>query len=135
MNKTFFIAILFLLPVFLVGCSDHVHISGRVTYSDDGTPLEAGTVIFETSTFHARGEIGQDGRYTLATHRPGDGLPPGMYRVYVATAFRYETPPGSERSIEIPLIAPQFTEAATSGLEVNVDRNTRTFDFQVDRAP
>jgi len=135
MNKIILLFIAFTLPLFLVGCSDHVQLSGQVTYSDDGTPLEAGTVIFQTDTFQARGSIGAEGRYTLATLKEGDGLPPGKYTVYVNSAFRGELPPGAAFPVQIELITPKYASPDTSGLEVDVDRSTRTFDFQVDRAP
>ena len=124
---------LFAVLLFLVGCSNHVSLSGRVTYSDDGTPLEAGTVIFqpvvEPEKFYARGEIREDGKYVLATARPNDGLPPGKYQVYVSSAYRVVN------ETEVPIITSKYTSAETSGLEVDVDRSTKTFDFQVDRAP
>ena len=113
----------------MIGCSNHVSLSGRVTYSDDGTPLEAGTVIFQAEKFYARGDILADGKYSLATHRPNDGLPPGKYQVFVNMAVR------SEAGSEIPLITSKYTSIETSGLEVDVNRSTKTFDFQVDRAP
>ena len=134
MNQTFRLVVFVWLPLFLIGCSDHVSLSGRVTYSDDGTPLETGTVFFEAETFQARGPIGADGKYTLATHRPGDGLPPGRYKVYVGGASRYDT--RSDGSItQVMLITYDYAGPDTLGLVVDVDRSTRTFDFQVDRAP
>jgi len=134
MSKKVVSLIAILLPLFLIGCDNgHVSLSGKVTYSDDGTPLEAGTVIFQpvvgAEKFHARGEVGVDGKYVLATYSPKDGLPPGKYQVYVNGAFLYE----NEK--EIPLISRKYTRAETSELVVDVDRSTKTFDFQVDRIP
>ena len=137
MNRTFFLVVFLVLPLFLTGCSDHVSISGRVTYSDDGSPLELGRVVFEPEKgiFHARGEIGADGKYSLSTNKPGDGLPPGKYRVYVDDTSRWVTNPDGRSGIEIPLIETKHNYADTSGLVVDVDRKTKKFDFQVDRAP
>jgi hypothetical protein len=134
MNRTIFLIAVAMLPFFLVGCNNHVFLSGCVTYSDDGTPLEAGTVVFETETFHARGEIGKNGEYTLATVRPEDGLPPGKYKVFVNGAFRVDVKP-DRTFTEVQLIASKYASTETSGLEVNVDRSTKRFDFKVDRAP
>jgi len=136
MKRKLFLVAFIVLPFFLIGCSDHVRLSGQVTYSDDGAPLETGRVLFEpeSGSFHARGTIGTDGRYTLATHKPGDGLPPGKYRVYLEDTSRWETPPGAERSVEMPLIESKYNYPDSSGLVLDVNRSTRKFDFQVDRA-
>jgi hypothetical protein len=136
MQKIFFNFFIMLLLIGLTGCSNHVKLSGRVTYSDTNEPLEAGTVIFlaESETFQARGEIEKNGSYVLATLRENDGLPSGNYRVYVNSAYRYETQENAP-TIEIRLITDKFTSPETSGLVFQVDRSTKKFDFQVDRAP
>jgi hypothetical protein len=136
MQKLICSLIIGLLFFSLIGCSNHVKLSGRVTYSDTGEPLEAGTVIFlaESETFQARGEIGQNGSYVLATLRENDGLPPGNYRVYVNSAYRYETRENAPTT-EIRLITDKYTSPETSGLMFKVDHVTKKFDFQVDRAP
>ena len=131
MNKPFFIIAFIVLPLLVIGCSNHVQLSGTVTFSDDGTPLEVGRIVLESDTLHARGDIGAGGRFTMSTSKPGDGLPPGMYRVYISGASLLEI--RGETVLEIPLIAAKYANAETSGLEVNVDRNTRTFDIKVDR--
>ena len=133
MNRKIVSLFAVLLPLLLVGCSNHVSLSGQVSYSDDGTPLESGTVIFQPEVgadkFYARGEIREDGKFILATARPQDGLPPGKYHVFVNAAFRYEN------NTEIQLITNKYTSPDTSELVVDVDRSTKTFDFKVDRAP
>ena len=125
--------IVILLPLLLIGCSSHVSLSGRVTYSDDGTPLEAGTVIFQPEVgadkFYARGDIGKNGQYVVATFNPKDGLPPGKYHVFVNAASTWDN------NVETSLITGKYASAETSGLVLDVDRSTKTFDFQVDRAP
>jgi hypothetical protein len=125
-----------LLLIGLTGCSDHIKLSGRVTYSDTNEPLEAGTIIFlaESETFQARGEIEKNGSYILATFRENDGLPPGNYRVYVNSAYRYEIQE-NRPTVEIRLITDKYTSPETSGLVFKVDGSTKKFDFQVDRAP
>jgi len=135
MNRTLFLIAFIVLPLLLIGCSNHVQLSGTVTYSDDGTPLETGMVVFETETFYSRGVILEGGKYTLITHKPKDGLPPGKYQVYVNGAIRSELLPDGTVAAEIPLITSKYSSPDTSGLEIDVDRSTKTFDFQVDRAP
>ncbi|MDR2439821.1 MAG: carboxypeptidase-like regulatory domain-containing protein [Planctomycetaceae bacterium] len=136
MQKIFFNFFIVLSFVGLTGCSDHVKLSGRVTYSDTNEPLETGTVIFlaESEAFQSRGEIEKNGSYVLATFRENDGLPPGNYRVYVNSAYRYETQENG-LSNEIRLITDKYTSPETSGLMFKVDHLTKKFDFQVDRDP
>jgi len=136
MSKIIYLFITLFLLAGLVGCNNHVKLSGKVIYSDTNEPLEAGTVIFlaENETFQARGEIEKDGTYVLATLRENDGLPPGNYRVYVNSAYRYETQENGPTA-EIRLITDKYTSPETSGLVCEVDRSTKKFEFQVERAP
>jgi len=133
MNNTRFF-IIALLVLMTVGCSDSkVQLSGKVTFSDDGTPLEAGTICFTTETYAARGVLAQDGTYTASSVNPKDGLPPGKYRVYISGAHRViERGPG-EMPLYIPLIDTKYEDSETSGLELEVSAKTKTFDIQVDR--
>ena len=126
-----------IVAVFLAGCGKgYVSMSGRVTYSDDGSPVEQGTVSFTKGAFQARGEIKEDGRYTLGSFKESDGLPKGTYIVCIT---------GSEDSVLVDgdrgiykttyRVADKFSRAETSGLTVEVDGKTKTFDFEVDRHP
>ncbi len=58
--------------------------SGKVIF-DDGAPYtDCGMVLFESAEGkpdNARAEIAPDGTFTLSTARPGDGVPPGLYKV------------------------------------------------------
>src|SRR5947208_2506929 len=74
-----------LLALGLAGCGEGLYpVRGTVTL-DDGTPVTRGLVVFERvdggRPITARGEIGPGGRYELSTNKPGDGVPPGKYRV------------------------------------------------------
>lgn len=63
-----------------------------------------------------RGHLDQDGRFSLGTDSPGDGAPPGKYRVLVAARALSDI----ERSTMPPFIDPKFEKFATSGLELEV---------------
>ena len=145
-----------LFIVVAIGCGKgFVGMSGRVTYSDTGEPLEKGTVAFTDGSILARGDIGKDGRYVIGSLAAGDGLPPGTYQVFIAGAVNAleETPlsapelpkpgergPAGRGSMPpvaptlIPLIDQKYTTPQTSGLTLEVTSKTRTFDFTVDRA-
>ena len=143
MQRIFYFCFLSIFLLF-VGCSKNVPLSGTVTFGDDGSPLTVGTVNFLKDGKVARGEIQENGTYIVGFERERDGLPPGTYQVFITGAQEsIEMPPipGSNRyGVQMrrlsfrDLIDPKHTSAETSGLTVAVDRKTRTFDIQVDRA-
>lgn len=113
----------------LAGCgSGQVPLSGKVTFSDDGSPLGVGTICFEKDAFCARGRLQPDGTFTVGLHGKTDGLPPGTYQVYIAGANREVTPEVFE-----PLIDERLQDVSTSDLTVEVTSSTKKFDITVDR--
>jgi len=128
------------------GCgSGNVGLSGKITFSDDGSPLTVGTVYLSSGAHLARGDINSDGTYQIGSLSQKDGLPPGTYRVYVSGAVKEDTAGGGGGGMRgnmggsmganvVPLIDPKFTNANSSGIEVEVTPSLKTFDFQVDRA-
>jgi hypothetical protein len=126
--KLLFFASMLILCI-CVGCSKNVSLNGQVTYSDDGSPLTTGTVCFETDTYMARGNINSDGKYTLMSVTPNDGLPEGLYKVSVLNATV-----GDEDDVtKKPLIDPKYNSGNTSGITFQVTPSTHRFDFKVDR--
>ena len=122
------------LSVF-VGCSGHVGLSGKVTYSDDDSPLTVGNVVFKKGGLVSWGKLQSDGTYVIGSVSEADGLPPGVYQVYVSGAERVVVPGNEDRGIPDEmesLIDLKYTTAETSELTVEVKRSTK-FDFQVDR--
>ena len=134
MRKKSICACLLLTSLFLVlGCGSNVKLKGRVTYSDDNSPLPVGMVCFETDNFSARGALNSDGYYTVGSLTDKDGLPKGTYRVHIASAeMGVPNEKGGPVTI-IPLIDPKYKSPDTSGLVVEVTPSNRKFDFQVDR--
>lgn len=135
----FVISFVFLLSV---GCGKgYVPMGGKVTFSDDGTPLTKGTVCFEFGSEYARGPLDDQGNYILGYNKPGSGLPRGEYKVYVVDALvedgTVETS-GSTGTYARPtyksLIDSKYSSGSTSGLTFTVDGKEKTFDFKVDRA-
>ncbi len=127
---------IFACVVLLSGCgAGHHKLGGRVTYSDDGTPLERGQVCFVNDKNMARAKILDDGRYTVGSFSEKDGLPPGTYKVYITGAEQEEpakTP--DSRPTYIPLIDPKFSTAAKTELSIVVDGSQRELDIVVERA-
>lgn len=122
-----------------VGCSSNVKLTGTVSYSDDGAPVESGTICFVSGDSMARGTIA-DGKFETS-YGDGAGLPPGDYQIYfvgVETVVREseELPDGSVRdAITAPAIDRKYLSAETSGLTQKVDKSTKTVDFKLDRNP
>ncbi|MDR0869734.1 MAG: hypothetical protein LBN39_02980 [Planctomycetaceae bacterium] len=131
---------LFLLLV-LTGCGDNIPLGGTVTFSDDGSPLEVGTIAFASGQMQARGDIGTGGKYDLGTLKVGDGLPPGDYKVYITGAEATEkgktVGQGEHQSTlnkVTQLIDPKYTSVDKTPLTAKVDASTKQIDFKVDRA-
>jgi hypothetical protein len=126
-----------LLLLGLAGCGSGLcPARGRVTYAD-GKPVTAGMVVFESKEQEppvtARGEIQSDGSFALGTHRPGDGVPPGKYRVLVAPKF---DPNAVDRAPPPPPFHPRYSNFKESGLEFEVTAaGPNDFPIQVSKAP
>ncbi|MCL2116962.1 MAG: hypothetical protein FWH27_00900 [Planctomycetaceae bacterium] len=145
MNKLKVVSVLFVLAL-VAGCGKgHVPLQGKVTFSDDGSPLTTGNVNFVNGSFQSRAPLQPDGTYTVGTYKASDGLPPGKYSVYVTGAVKVigeaklsgDIGPtgevtGGGMPITEPLIAPKFSSANNSGLEFEAG-SAKTFDFKVDR--
>ncbi len=119
-----------------VGCGGGLHpVHGKVTL-EDSTPLTKGLVVFESmegrTPITARGDIQADGSYRLSTHKPGDGVPPGKYRVLIA-AQDYGNIDGLEGPRRPPAFDPRYTDFSTSGLEFEVKAGPNEIPITVTR--
>ncbi|MDR2168687.1 MAG: hypothetical protein LBP59_00920 [Planctomycetaceae bacterium] len=122
----FFVLIIF----FIVGCSDNVHVSGRVTFSD-GEPLDTGRVVFENDKFYYYGNLTKDGTFNAGVFKDGTGIPRGKYRVAVEYAFAKDE---NGQPIDTqPLIAEKHTNTKTSGLEYDIQKRTTDINITVEK--
>jgi hypothetical protein len=113
MNKLHYV--LFLLTVMLLtGCGNNIKLSGRVVFPD-GEPLTTGTIYFAKPDFQARANIRPDGYYNVGSLSEKDGLPPGIYKVYILGAI--ENNPDEKI---ISLIATEYIREETTPLEITV---------------
>ncbi len=117
--------------VLLAGCGGSLTpVRGKVSLAD-GKPAAGSQVVFETEAegkrVSARGDVREDGSFELSTFQPGDGVPPGKYKVQV-------NPPPMV-SAEGPYVVPfnnKFTSFQTSGLEFEVKPGVKNeFAIQV----
>jgi hypothetical protein len=113
----------------LAGCGAGLQpVHGKVTLAD-GKPAANSQVVFESeqegTKVSARGDVREDGSYELSTYKPGDGVPPGKYRVQV-------NPPPMVNA-EGPYISPfhaKYSNFQTSGLEFEVKSGQKN-EFQI----
>jgi hypothetical protein len=119
-----------LLLLGVTGCARYYPVHGTVTYPD-GTPVTEGLVVFERQdagkAVTARGDIQPDGSYRLSTAKPGDGVPPGKYRVLVAP----KTDLNDVDRPHAPPIDPSFADFKSSGLEFEVTADATEFPIRV----
>jgi len=120
----------------IVGCNgDNVGLKGKVTFSDDGSPVTAGVVTFRKDGQIARGNIKEDGTYVVGFDKVANGLPPGNYQVYISGAHKVVgRNEATEEAIYEALIDKKHESPDTSGLTLEVTASTKTYDIKVDRA-
>lgn len=124
-----------LLVLTLNGCGGGKQkLTGTVTFSDDGSPVKAGTVILTSEGKSGRGDIADDGKFTIGFESEKDGIPKGgTYKVTIVNALE-ET--GTDRSgmpIMTPLIDPKYSDPNKSGFTFTADGKTKALDLKVDR--
>lgn len=128
-----FLSVAAALLVGLAGCGGGKYpVRGTVTL-DDGSPLTKGLVVFERTdggpAVTARGNVGADGRYELSTDQPGDGVPPGKYKVLVNPLDSSDVP---DEQKKLPFDI-RYTKFQTSGLECEVKAGGTDFPIKLDR--
>lgn len=121
------------LLVGLAGCGGGKHpVRGTVSL-DDGTPLTRGLVVFERvdggPPITARGEVGADGRYELSTDKPGDGVPPGKYKVLINPLDLSDVP---DEQKQLPFDV-KYMKFETSELEFEVPAGGTDFPIKLTR--
>lgn len=124
------------LVVMLSGCGgSKVPLKGKVTFKEDGSPLTRGLVCFETATYRARGPLTADGTYRVSSEKTNDGIPPGLYKVYIFGAEAAIDNPGNKMNAPraVPLVAVKYTNADTSGITIEIDGKTKEFNFEVEK--
>ncbi len=131
-NSNFTLFALSLALLVSAGCNGNVGLGGKITYTD-GSPLDVGTICFETDNFVARGTIKQDGTYKVGSLSETDGLPRGTYRVYFSGAEKIVPGDKGGAPKRVPLINPKYTSSDGSGLTLTVPVEGGKADFQLER--
>ena len=110
-------------------------VKGTVVYKDDEdvAVLAGGLVHFQPEDpevkVSVRGEIQPDGSFQMSTVHPGDGVPPGKYRVMLS-------PPSFRGHRDDPrpiLMDGRFQDFETSGLKITVEGSITDYVITVDK--
>jgi hypothetical protein len=132
LTRAALVAVTLAIALSAAGCGRRLaHVHGTVTLAD-GTPLSRGLVTFEGvvdgEPVMARGSVKPDGTYELSTYKPGDGIPPGKYRVLINPMDISEVP--DERK-NLPFDI-KYLKYDTSGLEFEVKAGSNEFPIKLD---
>ena len=126
-------AIALLLGLLLAGCntSGLYPVTG-VVVDDSGQPIagiaDSNYVMFAQvpdGLSSSMGDIRSDGSFTLFTNRPGDGVPPGDYHVYLPR--KHLDPEHAAPQV----IAGKFESIEHSGWTKTVEKKANHFELQV----
>ena len=134
-----------LLVISVLGCGTNYPLSGKVTY-EDGTPITAGMVNFESDGSLSRGKIQPDGSYVVGTLKESDGIPKGKYKIYITGAeVAMETDPSKNPqrfdSMGNPvetmaayrkLVHPKYMTTSQSPLTCEIPAEKNRFDIIVE---
>jgi hypothetical protein len=135
------------LPLLLTGCGgDGFTVTGKVTFPDD-SPLDYGSVVFESGSHAFYGGVNPDGSYTMMGGTGNKKIPSGTYKVYLMGTVRSGNPnaapiptdadgnqigPPPKEVPDIQLVAKKYLQRETSDLQCEVSKNTK-FDIPVEK--
>jgi len=144
-------AILAFAALLAIGCGSRGlgKVTGKVTVG--GVPVAGGTIMFYPAEGSgAVGAVGQDGVYTLTTHKPGDGATIGSHKVAIhATSVgpgTMEVPkslddelrgsPANAGKVLVPgkvtwLVPEKYSTPDQSPLTAQVKAGNNTIDFEI----
>lgn len=116
----------------MTGCGSKMPLTGKVTYSDDNTPVTHGIVCFSDGKTMARATIRPDGSFSVGTNSETDGIAPGQYKVSLIVTGE-EAPSGDDYKPAESLIDEKYTDPEQSGLTFDTATSPHPFNFSVDR--
>lgn len=131
------------LAVATIGCGK-AQVTGHVYFNDGKSPLTCGVVNFTNGQIICKGEIDREtGEYRMRTQKPGDGVPPGTYKVYITEAINFgasgRTVKTGDASFDVigssqSLISNKYINPDESGLTITV-KGSMKYDITLDDPP
>ena len=132
MQRSFFALTLFFL-LFTVGCGDKVVVKGTAKLAD-GTTITKGTVVFHSDKETFQADIQPGGSFSPGKLKDGDGIPRGVYQIYLTGVLSGETPgPYDEAPASVSLIHSRYSQPDSSGLSFDTSKS-KTLDLVLDPA-
>jgi len=127
-------AAVLLLLALASGCgSGRYPVTGRVIY-EDGTPVEAGTVIGEATVggkpVGVQGNIAKDGTFSWGGDTTGDGALPGNYRALVMPRALGDSELAEGK---VPAVDRKYSKYETSGITFEVKPGKNELNITVTR--
>ncbi|MDR2754467.1 MAG: hypothetical protein LBC20_02060 [Planctomycetaceae bacterium] len=128
MNVSHISTLLLLFLVLLTGCySENVKVHGTVSFPD-GQPLTKGVVVFQSEKHVAKGTLDDSGKFVLGSIRIADGIPLGIYKVFITLASvpdkNFIPPPSEPDAMNyISLVADQYTSAEKTPLTCEITKS------------
>ncbi|MDR0336923.1 MAG: carboxypeptidase-like regulatory domain-containing protein [Planctomycetaceae bacterium] len=130
------------LILLLTGCSDRVHVSGKILLRS-GEPVTKGLVVFENEKLSGISDIKTDGSYSIGLIKRGEGIPPGIYNIAIqatGTMGSVNNEMSNMSSDNPPKVIPETTQVdmkytlpQTSGLSIIIETGKSiTHDIIVD---
>lgn len=133
-----------ILAMFAFGCGpNNTGLTGKVTFSDDNSPLTKGIVVLDDGSYVAKGPIQPDGTFKMGFEKAGNGVPPGTYKVYIQGAVEVEPEEHEDQDGKMIsstmlsdatfLIDKKLTARKTTDIEVTITDQDQVLDIKVDR--
>ena len=138
-RASFFVVCCLVATFIATGCGK-AKVTGKVYFADGTTQLKVGTVNFTDEKVLCKGEINREtGVFEMRTFKPGDGVPPGTYKVYITETISFgegiESKSGDATYHRIgtstSLISPKYSNPDESGLTVTVSKSM-TYNITLD---
>ncbi|UUO05357.1 hypothetical protein M4951_18485 [Blastopirellula sp. J2-11] len=122
-----------------VGCGDDsMHpVQGHIHFVD-GSPLKTGRVVLDGGDTNTSswGLIHPDGSFQVGTLDVDDGVPAGVYRVYIENAMSLPPDNWGDRDFTPKLlIHPKFMDPEQSGLSIEVPAKSTSWEIIVEKPP
>jgi len=105
---------------------------GTLTFEQEGVPLgDAHIILHSDSKWAVSGRTNEKGEVKLVTGGFYDGVPEGTYKIIVRKSVVVEDETTGNTIRRTNVVAPQFTQANTTPLEIEIvkGRNSQTFDL------
>lgn len=120
--------VLVLILLLFVGCSENVKVTGNVKF-EDGSPLTFGTVVAESDSGRATGEINEKGIFKLDGAKKGAGVLPGKYKVWLVGTEENTFDEETGVSTSITRVDAKYSSSSTTDLSYDIDPQNKVLNI------